>query len=105
MPSLTYRCKQGDVITAYKLLNAEDTIPDLSQLDNPKRTHDHHHKLFQKQANTRLRNKFFSNRVVSLWNSLSEKTVTSTSMEAFKSSVDREWLNKLWTTAWGPTED
>ena len=105
IPSLTYRRKRGDVITAYKLLNAEDTIPGLFQPDNSNRTRGHSQKLFRKRANTRLRNKFFSNRVVSLWNSLSEKTVTSTSVDAFKSSVDREWLNKPWCTIWDATND
>jgi hypothetical protein len=38
IPSLTDRCKQGDVIPAYKLLNAEDTIPNLFQLNNSKRS-------------------------------------------------------------------
>ena len=73
IPSLTYWYKHGDVITAYKLLNAQYTIPDLLQLENWKTTHGHFHKLFQRQANTRLRNKLFSNRVMSLWNSPTEK--------------------------------
>ena len=105
IPSLTYRRKRGDVLMTFKLICNHDIIPDLFQLDSSSRTRGHPLKLYRKRANTRLRNKFFSNRVVGLWNSLSQNAVMSPNTEAFKSAVDRDWCSKPWRTVWDAPDE
>jgi hypothetical protein len=54
------------------------------EFDQSTRTRGNTKKLYCKQANTRIWNNFFSNKVVGLWNSLSKGTVSAPSVEAFK---------------------
>ena len=98
LPTLTYRRRRGDMIMTYKLLKSDDK--DLFQPAQLSRTRGHSAKLFRKRANTRKRNHFFSNRIISLWNDLSETTVSSPSVDSFKANLDKEWETKLWLTQW-----
>jgi hypothetical protein len=63
------------------------------ELDLSIRTRGHAMKLYCNQANTRLQNNFFPNRVVGLWNSLSKEAVSAPSVEAFKGAVDKVCLS------------
>ena len=42
---------------------------------------------------TRIRKKFFSSRVVNVWNSLTEKVVCAPSVNAFESRLDKLWAD------------
>ena len=86
------------MIMTYKLLKSDDK--DLFQPAQSSRTRGHSAKLFWKRANTRKRNHFFSNHIISLWNDLSETTVSSPSVDSFKANLDKEWETKLWLTQW-----
>ena len=66
LPSLTYRHRQGDVLMTYKLVSDKSVIPNLFMIASSPGTRGHPLKLYQKRANTRLQNKFFSNCVVNL---------------------------------------
>ena len=48
-------------------------------------------KLFKLQANKDVRKYNFTARVVDVWNSLPESVIESTSVNAFKSSLDKHW--------------
>jgi len=52
------------------------------------RTRGHSRKLNKKRSQLDLRQHFFSERVVNIWNSLDNKTVTATSLNCFKSYLD-----------------
>ena len=52
-------------------------------------TRGHPYKLFKSQSNTRVRSTFFSERVVNAWNYLPCNTVNFTSLNAFRSSIQR----------------
>jgi len=53
-----------------------------------KRTRGHSLKLNKKRSRLELRQHFFSERVINIWNSLDSKTVTATSLNCFKSYLD-----------------
>ena len=104
LPTLVYRHKRGDIIIMHKLLNYNSPLNKLFQLDQSARTRGHSRNLYQKRAATRLRNNFFTYRIVSLWNSLTKKAVTTPSTAAFKRAVDGEWSSKPWRTEWDAVE-
>ena len=82
---------RADLIEVYKVVHGLSAIPfeDLFDLDNSGRTRGHSLELLKKQCRLDLRLYFFSERVVNLWNSLDDQTVTSTSVKSFKSNLSR----------------
>ena len=46
------------------------------------------YKLFQKRCQTLVRQRFFTNRVVNFWNSLTEKVVMNTNSDTFKNKLN-----------------
>ena len=52
------------------------------------RTRGHSWKLMKRRCNTTLRQHFFSERVVNLWNRLDEQTVSAQSINQFKHRLD-----------------
>ena len=57
-------------------------------------TGEHHLKLQKMRSTHNARSKFFSNRVVTKWNSLPEEVVSATTTNQFKSRLDRYWADK-----------
>ena len=87
LPSLTYRCKNGDVITAFKLI-LTNIVPDLFLFAITSSTEYHSKKLSKMSCRLHQRNQFFSNRVTSLWNRLSEYAVS----ELVLTLSNQEWM-------------
>ena len=92
LPSLEHRRKRGDMIDAYKYIHghydcATPTLPfsDVTQ------TRGHSLKLKTCFSRLNVRKYFFSQRIVSLWNSLPEEVVTAPSINSFKARLDRHW--------------
>jgi len=50
--------------------------------------------LYQSQIRYNTHKYSFSNRITSLWNSLPEKVVSSSTVKSFKVRLDRFWANK-----------
>jgi len=77
----------------YKVLtNKVNVHPDqLFEVSHEDRTRGHHLKLNKRRANTVARNKFFSNRVVTPWNSLPVDVVSAVSTNSFKNRIDQHW--------------
>ena len=96
LPTLRYRRMRGDMINVFKYLHelywvdAEKLLP----LNKDMRTRGHKYKLQSINCNSRARLHFFTQRVVNKWNSLSNQTVTATSVNSFKNRLDKEWMNK-----------
>ena len=57
----------------------------------------HSLKFIKSQCNKLCRRKFFSQRVIDVWNSLSEFTVSAPSTNIFKNRVDNKW-KMIWAT-------
>jgi len=58
------------------------------------------YKLYQISVKYDLRKHFFTNRVVSLWNSLPNVVVDSDSINCFKSRLDKLWINQDFLYSW-----
>ena len=85
------------------------------ELDTYGRTRGHLLKLKKGRVSTDLRQHFFTERVVNIWNSLADSVVQSQSLNSFKSSLQREynkdkssfgrllfdWLQRLILNWWG----
>ena len=55
-------------------------------------------KLSKTRCNKSVRQHFFSNRVVSTWNTLPELVVTAPTMNTFKNRLDKSWKEHKFTT-------
>ena len=91
--SMKDRAIRGDLIETYKLLTKKLTIDpnQLFKLQDNTRTRGHHLKLTRTRAAHHFRAKFFSNRVVTLWNKLPAQVISATTVESFKNRLDRHW--------------
>ena len=91
--SLQHRRIRGDLIQVFKMLNGIDKL-EFSQFfefakDN--RLRGHRYKLQKKRCRLDVRQNFFSQRIVDIWNNLSKNVVESQSLNAFKNNLDKEW--------------
>src|SRR6218665_652709 len=85
LTTLEKRRSRGDLIEAYKIITGKESIQweRFFELAPSKVTRGHRYKLFKKRKGT-LGQKFFSARVVDLWNALDDSTVSVDNMTAFK---------------------
>ena len=94
LPSLEHRRRRGDMIDLHKYLSGlyDTTRPQFEPhigrdtRGNSRRMAKHHTRLD-------IRRTFFSERVVSIWNSLPESVVTAPSLNSFKNRLDAHWAN------------
>jgi len=59
------------------------------EFDTNRSTRGHSLKLKKKRFNTELRQHFFTDRIINLWNSLDGKIVSSTSLNSFKNGLEQ----------------
>ena len=100
---LNYRGERTNVIQLFKIIHGFDTVSISSTCpicNNPMfklslatQTRVHPYKFQVQHTSGHLLN-FFSTRVLDNWNKLSTKTVTSTTVNMFKSRLTKEWQNK-----------
>ena len=96
MCSMEQRVRRGDLIETFKILTGKVKLdPDkFFQRDEGQRTRGHQLKLQKKRVTQYARANFFSNRVISLWNSLPEQVVAAKTTNEFKTRLDRYWADK-----------
>ena len=96
--SLEERRLRGDLIQTFKLLTGKENV-DYEILFNRSTNHlrGHSFKLSKSQCNKLCRRRFFSQRVIDIWNSLSEFIVSAPSTNTFKKRIDNNW-KKIWAT-------
>ena len=94
MFSLRYRRLRGDLIEVFKFIKGQHTgyLRDMFEINNVNRGRGHRFKLVVKQCRTRLRQSFFSSRVVGYWNRLPEDVVSVESLESFKKGLDQHFI-------------
>ncbi|KAK2143516.1 hypothetical protein LSH36_834g00056 [Paralvinella palmiformis] len=73
---LDFRRRRGDMIQVFKILELKEDVPD---------------KLLMRHSRLEIRKNVFSQRIVQDWNSLSEGTVAATTLNMFKSRLDKQW--------------
>ena len=64
------------------------------EINRIKRGRGHQYKLIMKQSRTRLRQSFFSRRVVGHWNRLPEDVTAAESLASFKVRLDKHYTEK-----------
>jgi hypothetical protein len=94
LPSLEHRRARGDLIDAYMYVhNIYDTDRPQLQLHNGRDTRGNSLKLAKGRCRLNIRASYFSQQVVSSWNSLPDSIVTATTVNTFKNRLDKHWAN------------
>src|SRR6218665_3586516 len=90
LTTLEKRRSRGDLIEAYKIIIGKESIQweRFFELAPSKGTRGHRYKLFKKRKGT-LGQKFFSARVVDLWNELDDSTVSVDNVTVFKRKLGK----------------
>jgi len=97
LPTLKYRCLQGDMIEVFKITNNiyDTTVaPDLI-FNERANTRGNHYKLQNHSFHYDLRKHFFSACIVNIWNSLPNSIVDAYTVNAFKARLDKFWQHQL----------
>jgi ribonucleases P/MRP protein subunit RPP40 len=95
LPTLKYRRNRGDMIEVYKIVHGHyKNASSLLSLHSGLATRGNMFKLNHGSFMHASRKYFFSNRVVSLWNSLSNNVVNANSINSFKGRLDKFWSNQ-----------
>jgi hypothetical protein len=89
LPTLKYRRLRGDLIEVFKIVtNKEKNSNSILTTHEGLATRGNSLKLYQNHVKYDLRKYSFTNRIVTLWNSLPEKVVSSGSVNLFKNRFD-----------------
>ena len=93
LPSLYYRRKRGDMILVYQIFHGLVNVNPLTffppaSMDT---TRGHNFKIFKSHTSVNTRSFFFSNRIISDWNSLPSAIVNASTINSFKSQLDNHW--------------
>ena len=87
--SLQYRRDRGQVIETFKFfINSPDTARNLFSFPESSRTRGHRLKLERWPFRTEVGRNYITNKVVHIWNALSEAAIDSSSVAAFKRILD-----------------
>ena len=89
--TLEERRVRADLIEVYKIIYRISSVSfdTFFKYNNYGATRGHSLKLMKRRASTELRHHFFSERVINIWNSLDNRTVTSGSIDIFKGNLVR----------------
>ena len=99
LPSLAHRRRRGDIICTYKLMTGKTNISkDDFFTSTNLTTKGHQFKIFKRHASKLPRINTFSNRIVNDCTQLPSKIVQATSINSFKSRLDKHWCNVLYVT-------
>ena len=86
---------RGNLIETYKIIKGLDTLVagNMIPLMGESRTGGHSFRIRGKPFRTEMRKTFFTQRVVDMWNSLQQKAVVVTSLDAFRRELDRALID------------
>ena len=95
--SIQGRLLRADLIQYWKIFNDTSCILPADLFNQPpqSRTRGHCHKIFTPVTHTDVRKRSFSQRCISVWNSLPTSTVCARNVTAFKRMLDRDMNNAL----------
>jgi len=100
LPTLKYRIYRGDMIELFNIVKGiydHACIPHFDFVELSKdltRTRGNKYKLVQHHCHYDLSKFNFTNRVVPIWNSLSNHVVSADTVNTFKHRLDKFWLNQ-----------
>ena len=88
LPELITRRQEQDMCEVYKFMHGLYKTSYDNYFQKPFRTHRGHSlKLFKPQCKTNVRQNFFSQRMIDMWNSLPEEVVSAPSLDSFKNNL------------------
>ena len=96
---LKQRRLRGDLIETYKILTRkEDLDPEIFfKYSTTGNLHSSNSiKLFKPRTKLKVRQNFFSQKVIDYWNALPEHAVKAPSTNSFKARLDKNWKAKKW---------
>ena len=95
LDSLKYRRRRNDMIQVFRIFKGLDRIEATSMFTRSHNTitRGHSYKIAKIRAKSCQRQNSFTMRIVNDWNNLKETTVTSPSLNAFKTALQIEWLD------------
>ena len=90
LTTLERRMSRGDLFEVYKIITGKEALQweRFFELAPNKATRGHRYKLYKKPKGT-LGQRFFSARVVDLWNGLDDSTVSVDTVTAFKKKLGK----------------
>lgn len=95
LPTLFYRRKRSDIIQVFRIITKIDCLDcDTFFRFTDSTTRGNHFKLVKPRASTAIKLRCFSHRVVNDWNDLPNYVVMSSSINTFKSNLNKFWSNK-----------
>ena len=98
LPSLYYRRRRGDMLAMYQIFNGGlDIQPEKFFTLAPPGTRDHSMKLSKPQAQSCVRRYAFAVRTINDWNRLPPSVIQASSVNQFKSRLDKHWNRLLYT--------
>ena len=95
LDSLAFRRRRCDMLQVYRIVHKIDKIEltDFFELNTLTNTRGHSLKFKKPRVNTSQRLSSFALRVINDWNQLKEETVTSPTINTFKTRLADEWKN------------
>ena len=100
LPTLKYRRYRGDMIELFKMMKGIFDLMCIPCVEFRElsedfiRTRGNRYKLIQHHCHYDLRKFNFTNRVIPIWNSLSDYVVSAETVNTFKNRLDRFWSNQ-----------
>ena len=99
LPTLVYKRLRGDMINVYKMMTGiyhSECCPKLTTTYEKTGIQGKHSKyLYQERSRLDVRKYCFTNRVVSIWNTLPEDVVMAENVNEFKRALDEHWSEEL----------
>jgi len=92
--TLERRRSRGDLIETFQILTGKEWIDYKKFFELTDATswlRGHSLKLYKPRCHTRLRQNFFSVRVINEWNKLPQSVIDAPSVNAFKNRLDKYW--------------
>ena len=94
LPTLVYRRQRADMIQLFKILHKYESVNIDNIKINTNTNRGHSFKLQKQYTRTASGQNRFSFRSINHWNSLSPNTVTASSVNVFKSELNKDWKVK-----------
>ena len=98
LTTLEKRRTRGDLIETFKIMTGREAVAPGIFFTPTQQFHGlrgHSLKLSKPRCRTSLRQNYFSVRVIDEWNGLPQWVVDATSVNCFKSSLDKHWRQEM----------
>jgi hypothetical protein len=98
LPTLTYRRSRGDMIDMFKIMHGKyhkECCPNIPTMyEKTGRSGRHSLYLYQERSKSDLRKHSYTQRAVTVWNTLTEDVISAPDVNTFKSRIDKLWKDE-----------